>query len=189
MRRLGIVMGAVLLLSGCASAGTSSPGAGPSTSPTATALAEPGTTKPLTPITAAEVTEYCPQDEASHFDGDTDAVTDVYVCTTETIMMTGGGTEPATVQRASRVVGGVDALLEAYAVENAAVAADIACIEMLADPAIVWLVTSDGTVPVYAPVDVCGFPTDDSSAAYQALELETLVEIRSEPSASDTPDD
>ena len=174
------VLAIALALAGCGAPGT--PGT-PSPEPTA----EPALTRPLFPLSAPEVLEYCPDIAAVHFDGDVDAVIEVYVCTADDILSTDDSTDNSTdgatgdiipsVQRASRVTRGAEELLDAYSQPNAPKTTG-ACIELAADPLIVWLKTADGITPVYAPVDECGFPADDPSEAFLAVQLEALVEIR-----------
>lgn len=184
--RILVVTALAFLLAGCAGSGASS---GPSVDPSPTA--EPGLTKPLVPLTAPEVLEYCPSEEAVHFDGDVAAVDEVYVCSGSDMLSVDGqapGIVPG-IQRASRVAGGLDALLAAYAKPNAGATAE-ACIELAADPLIVWVKSSDTITPVYAPVDECGFPTDAAAEAFTTVRLETIVEVSVDDAAPSpaTPD-
>lgn len=193
--RIVACLASALALAGCAAPG--SPGGEPDPRPTNTApagAAEPVLRRPLIPVSARELLEYCPAADAEHFDADTAAVLDVYVCSASDILSTDGGVgtgDDSTtgdsgtaalpdVQRASRVIAGGAALLTAYSVPNAP-ATTGACIQLAADPLIVWLKTAAGIAPVYAPVDECGFPTPAATEAFNGLELETILEIRADP--------
>ena len=203
--RIVVALASALALAGCATPG--SPGGEPvpgptSTAPTSTApsstaptsTAEPVLRRPLVPVSARELLEYCPAVDAEHFDADTAAVLDIYVCSTSDILSTdgeaGAGGDRSTgdsgtaalpdVQRASRVSAGGAELLTAYSVANAP-ATSGACIQLAADPLIVWLNTAAGITPVYAPVDECGFPTPDATEAFNGIELETILDIRADP--------
>jgi len=170
-----------LVLAGCA-VGAPDPGDGPSGTPTPSPAptAEPVLLTPLYPVTVRELLEYCPGTPAQHFDGLVDSVTEVYVCSASDILSVDGaapGAEVPGVQRASRVTGGADELLLAYSEQNAA-ATTGACIELAADPLIVWTATADGITAIYAPVDECGFPTRTATDAFNAVALETILEVR-----------
>lgn len=182
---LGAALCCGLALAGCAadsqgdgSGGAPTPGTGPS--PSVAPTAEPALTAPLYPVTARELLEYCPRMPAQHFDGRVDAVTEVYVCSASDILSVDGaapGTQVPSVQRASRVTGGAEELLSAYSEPNAP-ATTGACIELAADPLIVWTETADGISAVYAPVDECGFPTRAAADAFNSVALETILEVR-----------
>lgn len=186
-----LALALALALAGCANPG--SPSGVPDPTPTSTGPtgdAEPVLLRPLLPVTDRELLEYCPAVDAQHFDGDTAAVLDIYMCSAIDILSTNGsdGTEDIDsgsgalpdVQRASRVVSGGDELLAAYSTPNAPATAD-ACIQLAADPLIVWVNTSAGIAAVYAPVDDCGFPTPGATDAFNGVELDTILEIRADP--------
>ncbi|MBC7724575.1 MAG: hypothetical protein H7146_07485 [Burkholderiaceae bacterium] len=173
-----VAVAGVLLLGGCATGtgGGVAPG-GPAEvgSPSPSASFSP---KPIFPITDAAVLEYCPDVPSVHFDGDTSAVSEIYVCSATTIAHVDDTTGALPiVQRASRVVAGGDELLAAYAVPDSADVAE-ACPAMMADPLIIWLHRAAGTSAVYAPIGSCPFPTDAAVAAYNAVTLETVAEGR-----------
>lgn len=183
----------LILLSGCAGVpGDGTPAT--SASPAPLSPAEDGP-RPLFPLSSAEVLEYCPATPATHFDGDAAAVDEIRVCVSTVLLSTDDrssddsttddsttGALPA-IERASRVVTGGEELLAAYAVPDSTETAEV-CAAMLADPLIVWLVTGDRVVPVYAPFDDCNFPQRAAADAYTAVTLETLVEVR-----GDSPND
>ena len=186
--RIVVALASTLSVAGCAAAGSPGGDPGPtspgptSTGPTSTGpttSAGPVLPRPLTPVTARELREYCPAVDAQHFDGETAAVLDIYLCSASDILSTNGAGSDALpdVQRASRVIAGGDELLAAYSVPNAAATAD-ACIQLAADPLIVWVNTIGGVTPVYAPVDECGFPTRAATEALNGVELETILETR-----------
>lgn len=184
MKPSRLIAPAVLLMAlvGCAQAAPAAGG-----SPTPPAFAEPALKLPLMPITAPEVIAVCPQEEAVHLDADL-AVEQVFVCTANEVLpiepgigddqpLEDGSAEPASprlLQVASRVVSGQEELLAAYAEPND-VRTDGACIELAADPLIVWVVSGGVTTAVYAPVDECGFPQERASAAYSALGLDEVA--------------
>ena len=188
--RIVVALASALTLAGCAS--TAPTGGAPDPAPTSTeptsteptSTAEPVLRRPLTPVAALELLEYCPAADAQHFDGDTAAVLDIYVCSASDILSTNGGDSGTgalpDVQRASRVIGGGDDLLAAYSAPNEP-ATTGACIQLAADPLIVWVDTSAGITPVYAPVDECGFPTRAATNAFNGVKLNTILEIRSDP--------
>ncbi len=200
--RIVVALVSALALAGCAT--TAPPGGEPdpassSTDPPSSdppssdppSTAEPVLRRPLVPVTARELLEYCPAADAQHFDGDIVAVLNIYVCSASDILSTNGGGEGEDgrdsgngalpdVQRASRVIAGGDDLLAAYSAPNEP-ATTGACIQLAADPLIVWVGTSAGITPVYAPVDECGFPTRAATEAFDGVELETILEIRSDP--------
>jgi hypothetical protein len=148
---------------------TPTPSASASHAPAAV-LAKPLSTKPLTPLTNADILAYCPDVDAVHFDGKLTDVTKVTVCTST--VAGSGHTESA-----SWVNFGDDQLLTAYTAPNAKVTTS-GCSKVALDPLIVWLTKADGTIySVYAPVDGCGFPTDAAAAAYQAAGLQVLYEV------------
>ena len=172
---------ALLLLAGCAGVpGDGAPPASASSAPAPTTSAEVAP-RPLFPLSATEVLEYCPQTPATHFDGDIAAVDEIRVCVATVLMSTddpGTGTPPA-IERASRVVSGGEALLTAYALPDSTGTAEV-CAAMLADPLIIWLVRGESVEPVYAPMDDCDFPQSAAADAFDAVTLETLVEVRSD---------
>ncbi len=131
--------------------------------------ATPSRTIPLVPLTDSNILGYCPNIPAVHFDGKTDDVTKVTICTS--ITSATGRTESA-----NWVNFGQDALLSAYSETNAQVTPD-SCIRTAKDPLLIWLTRKDGTIyPVYAPVDACGYPNADSVAAYNATGQQILYE-------------
>lgn len=179
--RLAAPVALLVALTGCAQA---VPGGD---APSAPAFAEPALTLPLVPITAPEVTAVCPQQEAVHLDAGL-VVDEIFVCTANEVLPIEPGigddqplegesaqpVEPRLLQVANRVVSGQEELLAAYAEPNE-VRTDGACIELAADPLIVWVVADGTTTAVYAPVDECGFPQERASAAYAALGLEEVA--------------
>ena len=179
--RIAVALASVLTLAGCATA------VPPGGEPHPPSTAEPVLSRPLMPVTARELLEYCPAADAERFDGDTAAVLDIHVCSASDILSTndGDGHDSGTgavpdLQRASRVVAGGDVLLAAYSAPNEPATAG-ACIQLAADPLIVWVRTSAGITPIYAPVDECGFPTRAATDAFNGVDLETILEIRANP--------
>lgn len=154
----------VLGLAGCANPGE--PGGEPDPLP----RAEPVITQPLEPLTAPEVLEYCPQEDAVHFDGVVDTIDEVYSCSAE---VSGQGVR---VERVERITEWRDELLTLYSEPNEFATAD-ACIQLVPDPLILWLHRGDEVTPVYAPVDECGFPNAIVLDAYETAEFETVLEV------------
>ncbi|HXD62650.1 MAG TPA: hypothetical protein VN619_12085 [Lacisediminihabitans sp.] len=168
-----------LALVGC---GTSAPSkAKPSSSPTPTASATPSApppakqaqptrTRPLPLITSERILKYCPDMPAVHFDGTSSEVAKVDICTSV-------ASATGTTETANWVNFGQEALLSAYAAPNATVTQE-PCVRTAKDPLIVWITDTAGKVyPVYAPVDRCGYPSDDAVAAYRATGLQILDEV------------
>lgn len=169
-----------LSLSLAACGATTPPKARPSSASTPTASvtpsappvpqdAKPARTLPLTALTNANILEYCPAIPATHFDGKTSGISKIVICTSVT-------SATGTTESASSVNYGSEALLSAYGAANAKKTQG-ACIQVAKDPLIIWLTGADGKIlPMYAPVDQCGFPSADAVNAYQSAGLQILWE-------------
>lgn len=164
--RVSAVAGLVFVfaLTGCASAEE------PGGSVDDLERAEPVLTQPLEPLTSPEVLEFCPQEDAVHFDGVVDTIDNVYECSVE---VSADGTR---VERVERVTNWADELLTLYSEPNEYATAD-ACIQLAPDPLIVWVHKDDEVTPYYAPVDECGFPNEIVQDAYETAEFETVLEV------------
>ncbi|MEO8261227.1 MAG: hypothetical protein ABI566_01545 [Pseudolysinimonas sp.] len=132
---------------------------------------------PLVPATHAHIQLQCPLISAVHYDPaeiPADQVDGVFVCTTAPYTDAPDGT-PQIEEFVDRVANAdIPALLDAYAEPS-----DGACTMQVEDPLIVWLPYGDERItPVYAPRDVCGFPSDSAAAAYDGLELHRLLVAR-----------
>lgn len=173
---LGGVVGTALLaltLAACAA----EPGSEPAPDPGDSESAQPGSLRPLMPATHPDVSQYCPDEDAVHlaelgYENPVTQLGAVYTC--EVVLAEpeegdGAGGE----QIAYRLVEPGELLLE-YSDENDA-RTDGACALMLADPLIVWVEDGEDLVPIYAPVDECGFPQEDAAAAFEGAERERLV--------------
>lgn len=177
--------GVIALLSACSAPGVPAP---VSPTPTATATAAPGPgippadggVYPLLPATHPHVQRECPLISAVHYDPQAIPPPDVdgvFICTAEPWTDAPDGT-PQLVQYVDRVApDDVASLLDAYAVPDAP-PTDGACDLSLHDPLVIWLHAGAEITPVYAPRDGCGFPTDASYTAYQAVELHRLLVAR-----------
>jgi hypothetical protein len=136
---------------------------------------------PLVPATHAHVQLWCPLVSAVHYDPAAippAEIASAFVCTTRPYDPAPDGT-PQIEEFVDRVAAeDVAALLEGYAAPDAE-RTDGPCIQMVQDPLIVWLHWGDERItPVYAPMDECGFPTDDAAAVYQGVELHRLLVAR-----------
>lgn len=141
----------------------------PSATPTAK-LAQPSRTRPLVALTDQAILAYCPDLPAVHFDGKAANVTKATICTSVPSSNSG------TMESASWVNFGLDALLSAYGAPNQPVTKE-SCTRVTKDPLLVWLTTTEGTLyPVYAPVDKCGYPSAAAIDAYQSAGLQILYE-------------
>lgn len=178
MMRAGVAAVALAIaasVAGCAGTGASTDTGTPSGDQTA----KPAVTRLLVPLTSPEVLAYCPDIEAVHLadvDVDAGSIETVTVCTTEEVRSGESTTATAVIERASRVDTGTDLLLEAYRAPNAPKTSG-ACIELAADPLLVWIETPTGLRAVYAPVDKCGFPSSAAAEAYAEVGLTTLAEV------------
>lgn len=59
-----------------------------------------------------------------------------------------------------------EALLTAYKTPNAYVQPEVMCTANVEDPLIINIDFAGELTPVYAPVNVCGFPSDEAKSAY-----------------------
>lgn len=162
MRRLAGLGAAVALLAalaGC-SAGASVP---------------PGAVRPLVPVTHPQITQYCADVDAVHFDGDVDSVDRVYICVARELEPD-EESYPGTRQQAFRVTDPAD-LIAAYSAPDSTTPAD-ACIQSIEDPLIVWLWQGEERTAIRAPVDDCGFPSVEAAAAYEAADRAKVQEAR-----------
>lgn len=163
-----------LLLSGCAGR-ASSPPSEPEETTSNQNLMKPGSYKSLVTPTAAAQT-FCPDVEAVHLtDSDislkTKEMKTAYVCIS---LQTLVPLEESSTEQVRMVSGGLTALLEAYSKPNAPVDPAVSCVAMMADPLIVNVVQDDKIIPIYAPVNVCGFPQDEAAEAFNNLQLEPI---------------
>ena len=176
-RVFGGLLGAValLLISGCSAASppTSFPdgiqgGVQPTTKQPFSNIPELATSFP----DEAELEGWCTPVEAVHLHEDPDRVPQAVVC--EGVLLD----DRSTVVTVSRITGGLDELLDAYALPNAVVDHGAVCTEPIVDPLLVWLVYDEETsYPVYAPADECGFPQPKAADAYAAVTLEKVVTV------------
>lgn len=184
---------AVALLAGCA---PTTPGGDttPTSAPTASGPGGPAISQPLFPLTDPAVLVYCPAQEPVALSSLGDDLGDAtaYICTADEVLTTdvggsdAGGSEAPSSRQRVQLVTDPDDLLTAYAAADAP-RTDGACITLATDPLLVWLDLGDRTVAVYAPVDECGFPTDEARAAYDAAPRELVLEVDG-PTPSATPD-
>lgn len=179
---------AALMLSGCAGKGAMVTPAEPDTAVPTQNLMKPGLTKSLvTPTSAAQ--KFCPDVDAVHLNETdislkTKEMKTAYVCIT---LQTLVPLEETSTEQVRVVTGGLMNLLEAYSKPNAEVDPTVNCIALAADPLIVNVVQGDTIIPVYAPVNVCGFPTDEAAAAFNELQLEPIPAASEEPVAIERP--
>jgi hypothetical protein len=190
-------LASVTLLAGCSNpnSGTLEPDNSGPTNPIAPGepngppLAQPGSKYPLARINDKEAQKYCPDVEAVHLADSgisplTKEVKKAYICKDNFVFEaydeSTGNVKPNNMRTLTvyEVVGGLNVLLEAYNNPNDRINPATACVAMLADPDIVW-VSSAGAdpVPVYAPVNECGFPQDKAMEAYNGLKLEEIKTI------------
>lgn len=157
--RLALLAIAVVALAGCASPGYEE-------------------VYPLERLQHPHVTRTCPDEPAEHFDGDTSDIVAVYRCTAQLLPPD----EHGAVKLEHWVDRAVDwdAVLAAYAEPNAAHAAGV-CTLQEEDPLILWIARADGTTPVYAPKDRCGFPTEAARGALEATEFERILVAKMVP--------
>jgi hypothetical protein len=167
-------------LAACGLAG-SPPTAAPSSSSPPLAV---GGTRPLEPPTHPHALRYCPAVDAVHLETGADAVDAVYTCTVEQVPPSQNGLErwKQTVERIDPDA--VAALLADYA-EPDAVATGDSCAAVVMDPLVLWVHSGgltggvgDEIVAIRAPVDGCGFPTDEATAAYQAAPRGVILVAR-----------
>lgn len=132
---------------------------------------------PLERLQHPHVTRTCPDVPAQHFDGDTSDIDAVYRCTTQLLP----ADEAGVVKLEHWVDRAVDwdAALAAYAAPDAQ--REGACTRQVEDPLILWITRPEGTTPVYAPKDRCGFPTDAARAALEATEFERILVAKMVP--------
>lgn len=145
----------------------------PAPEPERTDIAEPGSLRPLQPVTHSDITRYCPEEDAIHlaelgYEDPAVELGGVYIC--EVVRGDGAG---AGEEAAYRLAEPLD-LLHEYSEANET-RTDGACIMMLADPLIVWVEDGEELTAVYAPVDECGFPQEDAAAAYEAAQREQIA--------------
>jgi hypothetical protein len=152
-----------VVLAGCATAGSAQTGVGGG-SPSA----------PVSGSSEVDRAGACPQQTPAHLAGRGAGVTNAYICARESRPVPGDGVWMFEVVR--RVSGGLDVLLQAYAVPDAAPVPDIACAAVAYDPLVVHLHGPRGTEAVRAPVDACGAPLRQARAAYDSLVTTVVAE-------------
>lgn len=175
---IGITILGCLVLVGCAS-----PAPTPSNEPVAPSnppvYTQPGSLTPLSPATSEFALTVCPPMDALHLTQiETQEYPAVYVC----------GTDFETNEEYVReITVGAGELLEVYRTENAILNPAISCVAMLADPLIVWVTDMAGDrIPVYAPVDECGFPQETAVKAWERI---VTTDITPEDFTSESTDD
>ncbi len=147
----------------------------PDPEPESSFPADPQQRLPLDPITEPAVLEYCPAMEAVHFEGFVAPYEFVYACRAGENRASDGVTTYGSWQVAYRIADPHE-LLEVYASPNATRRVG-PCPSYPADPLILW-VHGHGTIEaVYAPVDECGFPSDDAVTAYANADRRVIVEF------------
>jgi len=162
-----VVAGLTLALAGCFPAGEP---VVESTFP-----ATPLLNRPLVPITADAVLEYCPDTPAEHFEGFT-AYEGVYICRADEHHPTDGVSTYGPWQSAYRVLDPQE-LLERYSLPDETRIVTGTCPDGDQDPLIVW-VHARGTVQaIYAPVNGCGYARGKMVDVYQNAERDLIVEV------------
>jgi hypothetical protein len=156
--RLALLAVAVVAVAGCASPGYEE-------------------VYPLERLQHPHVTRTCPDEPAEHFDGDTSDIVAVYRCTAQLLPPDDHGVVKLE-HWVDRAVDW-DAVLAAYAAPDAQ--PEGACTRQLEDPLILWVARTDGTTPVYAPKDRCGFPTDAARAALESTGFERILVAKMVP--------
>lgn len=162
--RLAVLALAVLATAGCASPA---------------APAEYEGVYPIVRLQHPHVTRTCPDVPAEHFDGDLTGIVAVYRCTAELLPPDAYGVVKLE-HWVDRLEGSPDELLAAYAVPNKPPSSG-ACTLQVEDPLIIWVVRDDGTTPVYAPKDECGFPTAAARAAHEDADFERILVAKMVP--------
>jgi hypothetical protein len=170
MRRpvAALVTGLVLCLAGCYPVGD------PVVE--STFAANPLELRPLVPITAEPVLEYCPDIPAEHFEGFAAHET-VYICRADEHRATDGTSTYGPWQAVYRVTD-PQTLLEGYALPDDTRIVT-GCPAGDQDPLIVW-VHAGGTISaIYAPVNGCGYARGEMVDLYQHAERDLVVEVDS----------
>jgi hypothetical protein len=177
VRLFGGILGAValLLISGCSATG------GPTSFPeNIQGGAQPTSKSPFSNIPelanrfpdAAELDGWCTPTEAVHLHEDPHQLSQATVC--DGVLLD----DLSAVVTVSRITGGLDALLDAYALPNEPVDAELVCALPVVDALLVWLAyNAEASYPVYAPADPCGFPQSIAADAYAAVTLEKVATI------------
>lgn len=120
--------------------------------------------------------EQCPSNDAGRLPADVTAdAVEAVVCTVEIRPIAGAGEWRFAVAR--RVIGGLDLLLDEYAVpDDEDAQKGSACPAIMTNPGHVWLDTTAGVVAVRAPVDGCEQPRDPAASAFRALVTDVVAE-------------